>query len=390
MKKKIVIISNYYPPEIGAAANRIKNLAEGLSSYNNDVNVICPLPNYPKGEVFKEYKRKFSVKETINNVDVNRYWIYPSISKKPLLRFFSMISFSLTLWFSFFKLFKKKPDLFIIQSPPLFIALSGLILSKVLKVNNVLNVSDIWPLSALELGVIKKGRFYSLLERIEKYNYFLADKIIGQSDEIIEHINLKINKGTEVYRNAPVYKKYTSKEKSEQLKIVYAGLLGYAQGIFNLCKHIDFKELGVELHIYGAGMEEEKIINFINTQDNNIFFHGSVSALEIKKRIREHDIALVPLLTTIKGAVPSKIFELMQLGIPILYVGGGEGEEIIKNKNLGFSSTPGNIDDLIENILLFKSLSKEHYSKLSNNCIYHHKEEFNFENQLNKIRKFIL
>ena len=375
---------------MGAAANRIKNMAEGLNGFGNDVTVICPLPNYPKGKIFNDYKRKLYTKERINNISVRRFWIYPSISKNPLVRFVSMISFAITLWFSTFSLFKKKPDLFIIQSPPLFIALSGLLLSKIFRVKNVLNVSDIWPLSALELKVIKRGRFYSLLEKIEQWNYNLADKIIGQSEEIIEHIKLKVSKPTTVYRNTPFFKEYSEKGKSDSLKIVYAGLLGYAQGILNLCKHINFKELGVELHIYGAGMEEKEILKHIKDSKDFIFFHGSVTSNEIKKCIRKYDIALIPLLNTIKGAVPSKIFEQMQLGMPILYVGGGEASKIINEYKIGYTSLPGNYNDLKDNIYLYKTLLPKEYTEFSNNCLKIHKEKFNLDYQLNKIREFII
>ena len=75
MKKRVLIISNYYPPEIGAASNRIKNLAEGLVLANMEVTVICPLPNYPKGIVFPKYKGKFKASEERNGVFIKRYWL---------------------------------------------------------------------------------------------------------------------------------------------------------------------------------------------------------------------------------------------------------------------------------------------------------------------------
>ena len=79
--EKILIISNYYPPEKGAAANRIEQLALQLLNNNYDVSVVCPLGNYPKGKLFKEYKGKFSVTENLKNIVVKRLWIYPSVSK---------------------------------------------------------------------------------------------------------------------------------------------------------------------------------------------------------------------------------------------------------------------------------------------------------------------
>ncbi len=111
MKQRILIISNYYPPEIGAAANRIKNLAEGFTLAGKEVTVICPLPNYPKGVIFPEYKGKFNVTEKVNGVIIKRYWFYPSNSKKSIIRLFSMLSFSFAIWVSIFGFLKKRPNL---------------------------------------------------------------------------------------------------------------------------------------------------------------------------------------------------------------------------------------------------------------------------------------
>lgn len=390
MKQRILIISNYYPPEIGAAANRIKNLAEGLTNAGNEVMVICPLPNYPKGVIFPAYKGKFSVTEKINNVVVKRYWLYPSNSKSSIIRLFSMLSFSLVLWSSIFSLFKKKPNLCIIQSPPLFVALSGLLFSKLIQCKKILNVSDLWPTSALELGVVKKGRFYNMLKKVELINYKLADKIIGQSIEIKQHISSLVRKEILVYRNVPIYIKYLAKNKEKgKLTIVYAGLLGYAQGIQSICENINFKELNVEFHIYGDGMEKELIIDYSKRADSNIFFHGSVDAAEVKEKIRKYDIAIVPLKNRIQGAVPSKLFELMQLGVPILYTCTGEAERIILENNLGFVSESKKYESLKETILKFKNLEDEEFLQMSKNCLIKHEEEYRLDYQLKKLISYI-
>ena len=97
--KEILIISNYYPPEKGAAANRIEQLALKLKQNNYTVSVICPLGNYPKGELFTEYKGKFLVTEKRQDILVKRLWIYPSNSKNIVIRLLSIFSFSGVLFF---------------------------------------------------------------------------------------------------------------------------------------------------------------------------------------------------------------------------------------------------------------------------------------------------
>lgn len=374
---------------MGAAANRIKNLAEGLQEKGNEVTVLCPLPNYPKGKIFKDYKGKFIVKEKANTITVRRYWVFPSKSKNSLIRLISMLSFSWSLWFSIFSFIRKKPDIFIIQSPPLLVGLSGLLLAKFLGCKRILNVSDIWPLSALELGVIKKGRFYNFLEKIERLNYKLASKIAVQSNETENHIKSIVTKETLVYRNVPSFKAYNVKEKSNRnLTIVYAGLLGYAQGVLEICKLINFKKLGAEFHIYGAGMHLEEIVK-ITKQDKGIFYHGVVSSIEVKDKIRLYDVSLVPLKNKIYGAVPSKIFELMQLGVPILFLGEGEGQKLVKENDLGMYCNSNDFKKLEDTIKKFSLLSSKEYKSFSISLLGLHKKEFRLDYQLENFIKFI-
>ena len=123
--KEILIISNYYPPEKGAAANRIEQLALKLNQNKYKVSVLCPLGNYPKGELFPQYKGKFSVTENRDKITVKRLWIYPSVSKNILVRLISVLSFSLGLFF--YLLFKKTPSKVVVQSPPLLLSFIALL-----------------------------------------------------------------------------------------------------------------------------------------------------------------------------------------------------------------------------------------------------------------------
>ncbi len=389
-KLNVTVISNYYYPEIGAAANRIQRMAENLKAKGNNVKIICPLPNYPKGKIFDDYKGKLRVREKINDIKILRHWIYPSASKNALLRFLSMLSFAFSMWISYFRLVFRT-DVIIVQSPPLFVALSGLLLSKCLGVRNVLNVSDLHPLFLVESGYIKKGLFYQLLKRVEKLNYLLADKIMGQSQEIVDYIKkVKPKKPVLLYRNVPNYNAFPNREKSDNFRIVYAGLLGYGQGVLDICKNVDFKELGTELHIYGSGMEEVELRKYLDTVDKNIFFHGEVSSTEVRDYILKYDIAFVTLKTKIYGMFPSKTYELMQLGMPIIYVGKGEEAiEVIKKHDIGFYVYPEDYENMKEKIVAYKNMDKKTFKSISKNTLNAHKELFNLGLQIDNLNKFI-
>jgi len=390
---EITIVTSYFPPEIGAASNRIKNMSEALSDKFDFVHVLCPLPNYPKGEIFKNYKGKFQIKESIGNINVYRYWLYSSISNNLFKRILSMFSFAFTLWFYAMNFNQiKKSKWVVIQNSPLLISFSSIILFKfIFRRKIALNVSDLWPLSALELGVIKKGKFYDFLEWIEKFNYSNSDLILGQSNEILQHVGGKVQKRSLLYRNLPKYNTNNSLNTREfgDFKIVYAGLLGVAQGIFDIIQKINFNKLGVEFHIYGEGNELSKILNFIeNNPNSNIKYNGSLSKEDLLKVLPTYHASIVPLTTYIKGAVPSKIFELVDLCIPILLLGEGEASNLIKDWGVGYVCKPQNFDVLEKNIKRIKKSNIE-YNVLCQNCEIVSSKELDFDAQIENLLKII-
>lgn len=368
--KEIVIISNYYPPEKGAAANRIEQLALKLKQNNYKVSVLCPLGNYPKGELFPEYKGKFSVTENREGITVKRLWIYPSVSKNLLVRLISVLSFSLSLFF--YLLLKKTPHKVVVQSPPLLLSFISVLVLSWNKKKIILNVSDLWPLAAIELNALKKDSFshkFSLF--MERCIYKKATAVLGQSNEIITHIHsIFPEKRCYLYRNFPDHKVAEMELETienQPIKLFYAGLLGIAQGVLELCQKIDLEGLNVELHLFGEGAEKKSLEALISSaNERKIFFHAMMERNDLHEKLKTFDIAIVPLKVRIYGSVPSKIFEYGALGFPILYFGGGEGETIVKENNLGWVASVGDYSDLnskLKTISEFTRLDLENMKK---------------------------
>lgn len=379
MQEKILIVSNYFPPETGAAPNRIATLAQGLQEKGWDVSVLCPLPNYPNGKVLPEYQGKIKHYSSKGGLHIFRTWIYPSISKNKVVRLISMLSFSFSM--SLFLVFKKTPKKIIIQSPPLFVAFFAVLICRLKSKKIILNVSDLWPLAGKELGVMKEGFSYKLLERIEKFNYKNAHLILGQSEEICEHISHKVKTKSILYRNYPKFTidKNLSSTTTDKIHIIYAGLLGVAQGIVELCEKISIPE-NIVFDIYGNGAEKLELIEFIKKNPKiNILYHGELTRTELHQVLAEKaDYAIIPLVNRIYGSVPSKIFEMANMGLPVIYMGGGEGELIVNEFELGKVVNPTDynaLNKLLSNISKTSIQTKETITTTA-------KENFSFDRQL--------
>lgn len=388
--EEILIISNYYPPEKGAAANRIEQLALKLDQNGYQVSVISPLPNYPKGELFPEYKGKFSVTEKIQNITLKRLWIYPSNSSNIFKRIVSILSFSTTLFF--YLLFAKIPQKIIVQSPPLLLSFTAVLALWIRRKKIILNVSDLWPTAAIELEVLKKNSIsHKFLLFIERFIYKKATHIFGQSNEIIAHIHsIFPEKKCFLYRNYPDhFVENISEEKqtsSEPIKLFYAGLLGVAQGVFELLQHLELNNINIELHIFGDGAEKTQILDYLNQKQlKNVIFHGMLERNVLHKTLQNLDIALVPLKTRIYGSVPSKIFEYSALGFPVLYFGGGEGENIVEENNLGWVVPVEDFNGLNKVIKEISLIEKNEIQAMKKQIFLHAKMNFSLDEQIKKL-----
>ena len=390
--KKILIISNYFPPEIGAASSRIYQLAINLKSLY-DVEVVCPFPNYPTGKIIGNYSGIYN-KEIIDDIICHRLFIYPSNSSSSLKRLVSMISFALSLWVLLFKKSSYKFEKVIIQNSPLIVSFLAIILfKKILRKSIILNVSDLWPQSAIDLGAMKKDSFtHKIFKIIEKFNYCNSDKVIGQSQYIIDHILSFYDRPNFLYRNIPNIEINCNilSKKNQPISFIYAGLLGVAQGVLEIVKLMNGLNLDFQFDIYGDGNQKKEIEEFINdNSQTKIKFHGSIPKSDLQLILGQYHYSFVPLVTDIKGAFPSKIFELIMHQVPIIYIGEGEAKEYLISNNLGYCLHPDKINQLPYLISEIFNLHEKNHKTLINNCKKSQKKHLNFNVQFLKFLKFI-
>lgn len=382
---------------MGAPQNRLYEMCSELKKLGADISIVTGMPNYPTGKIFNEYKGKFSTIEMLDGIEIKRYWLYASNTKKTFPRIWNMISFSMTVFCALYYLRKRKNDFIIVESPPLTLGEVGLILARLTGAKLIMNISDLWPLSARELGAINGDSFiYKALEWLERHLYKNAVFCMGQSQEIVDYLAEHGAKEVYLFRNGVDPKRFSyndiqkTKTDNAPLKIVYAGLLGFAQGIGGICKNINFKETKAEFHIYGAGGEQQQIIDYITTHPNcNIYYHGRVGRDEIPMVLGQADCTLVPLVKNIFGAVPSKIYESMAAGLPILFSGDGEGMRIVEENNLGWVSPALDYKHLETNIKHMTTNRKDWVTKKFN-CIDCAKNKFNRPKQVKALYDFML
>src|SRR5690606_539346 len=146
-------------------------------------------------------------------------------------RLISMLSFSFSM--SVFLIFSIIPKRVITQSLPLFVTFFSIFVCKLKRNKVILNVSYLLSARGKEVLIMRDGTSYRILEKVEKFNYKKSNLILGQSVEICEHINKKVKTKTILYRNYPKFQinQDLTDNSSNKIHVVYAGLLGVAQGI---------------------------------------------------------------------------------------------------------------------------------------------------------------
>jgi glycosyltransferase involved in cell wall biosynthesis len=241
MTMRLLILSQYFPPEMGAPQGRLSELGERLVARGWTVEALTALPNYPTGKIFEGYAPLRPVVEQIGAIRTVRVPVFPSKGGfvKRLASYGSFIASACALG----PAMCGKPDLIFVESPPLFIGWAAWFLSTIWRCPYVFNVSDLWPESAVRMGVVKDGAAVRLAERLERSCYERAAGVTGQSQEIVDGILRRApSVKTQVVTNGVIVKRF-GRDKGDAAAralvrgdgskpvFIFAGLLGLAQGL---------------------------------------------------------------------------------------------------------------------------------------------------------------
>lgn len=344
---RIALFTPNFLPETGACTRRIFQLSKGLAATGHEVLVIAPEPSYPHGRSFSAAEKRFSQENT--NIEVWRFRHWPNRSGGLLPRALSWLS----LWPGGLrtgtKLKNFKPDLVLAQSPPLVMAQIAAFWAKRLGCAFVLNISDLWPRVLLDLGRVKeKSLLYRTLAHIEQKLIAQASLILGQSEEICSYVKEKApTKEVLCYRNGINPEVFPEKHKTQAL--VYAGLLGVVQGVAQSCTALAEAHLPLDLHLYGEGLDQEKLKKISQTQPK-IHYHGGRKVHEIPETLANYAGAIIFQQKAIYGTVPSKLYEALAAGCFVFLQGEGEAAQWVRAHRVGFVSPPGDTKALLENI----------------------------------------
>ena len=333
-----------------------------LKIKGHNLIVLTAMPNYPTGNIFPEYGGIFK-SETVDQIIVKRCYIFPSNSTKLLPRLLNYFSFVLSSTIiGIFSL--EKVDIIMTESPPLFLGISGYILSRVKKAKLVFNVSDLWPESAVNLGVIGEGIPLKISRWLESFCYKKSRIVTGQSKEIVKNITDRFP-NCEVYRlsNGVDVTTYNPEQKSDILEnwsngrrytAVYAGLFGIAQGleqVIDAAKVLMDHNTDLQILLVGDGPEKDKLVGLVRDKGlNNVSIVDSQDKSVMPQIWASATIGIIPLKQYIPGAVPSKLYEVMASGIPVIFIGQGEPVDIVNQSKCGLTVKPYDTTALVDSI----------------------------------------
>ncbi len=402
---KLIILTQYFPPEVGAPQNRLYEMAVRLQKMGVEIEILTAMPNYPSMEIHKEYKGKWYVKETMDGMTLHRAWIWVGKSKSILPRLLNYFSFVFSsLWIGTFKL--SKTDYLLCESPPLFLGISGVLLKKFKKAKLIFNVSDLWPESAEKLGLITNKFLLKNTTRLEEYLYRSSAIITGQTQGIVKNIKDR-------FPDKPVYwlpngvdllyydpDKITSQWREQNgfskddFIILYAGIIGHAQALETIIEAAELTKnnQSIKWILLGSGPVKEKLVAMQQEKQlMNVYFYPPVPKSSMPQVLKDINVSLVPLknIELFKGALPSKIFEALAMKKPLLLGVEGEAKDLfIEQGKAGLAFKPEDAEDLVKNAIHLYN-NKSEIAQLGENGRNYVEANFNRDTIAEKFYKFL-
>lgn len=366
---RILYLSQYFPPEVGATQTRAYEMARGLVQAGHQVTMLTEVPNHPAGIIQPDYRRRLWVRRQWEGIEVLYGWVWASPRKNFVNRMAFYLSYMVGATLMGLGLARGRYDAIYCTSPPLFAGGAALALHFLRRIPLFFEIRDLWPESAVEMGELNNHRAIRLSAWLATQCYRHSQHLIvvtegirqtllqkGISDEKITLIPNGAN--TELFQPQPdaaaVLRQQLNLEN--RFVLLYAGILGLAQGLETvldaaaiLRAHPHFQFLFV-----GTGPREATLHQYAQHLNlNNVHFLGQKPRAEMPVYLSLADLAIVPLrdVPVFKGALPSKLFDAWACQCPTLTSIRGEAQKLVEKAGAGCFVTPENPAELAQAIL---------------------------------------
>lgn len=353
---RITYLTNYYYPEVTAGANRAYEQAKVMKEYGHHVRIITGFPNYPQGRLIGNYEANKTLREDIEGIEVIRCPHYIGKNKRMIWRLVQYVCFMLSSLFFLLRDRELKKDvdeqLLYISSGPIFVAIVGFVVSMVRKRKYIVEFRDIThiQIQAVKGKKSSSSRIIGWIEKtVAKKSLYTVVSTQSFKDSLID-LDIHSDKIIVVYNGilaenisqvAPIdaIEDIVNAINTTVLTFMYIGTIGLSQELCEMIDEIETYKIPKQLVIIGDGAEKENVIAHAIDAKYEVLFFDSVPKAYTYKLYELSDIQIVKLKNNplFGKFMPSKVFDILSAGKPILYVGpDGEVTELIDTYHVGF------------------------------------------------------
>jgi glycosyltransferase involved in cell wall biosynthesis len=377
---RILFLADNFPPERNAQAARVFERACYWVKWGHAVTVITSAPNFPDGALFPGYKNRWWQVEEIDGIRVVRVKTLITSNKGTILRVLDFLSYMLMAYLA--GLGERRPDLIATSSPQFFAAVAAWALSATRRLPFVLELSDLWPESIMAVGAMKRSVAMRWLEKLELFLYRKADRIVTLTVAFKQNLMQRGVPGSkiDVVINGVDLPRYAPRARDAALAntwglaegdfvVGYIGTHGMAHGLGNvLAAAALIGSCGVRFLFVGAGSERDMLMAEASRLGlGNVVFVPAQPKEMMPAFWSLCDVALIHLKNapTFATVIPSKIFEAMGMGLPILLASPkGEASDIIESESVGLWTLSNDPKALADAVILLRNDSSQ-LSKLA-------------------------
>lgn len=364
----ILFLTDNFPPEVNAPASRTYEHCREWVKAGHRVTVITCAPNFPNGKVFPGYRNRLFARETMDGIEVLRVWSYITANEGFLRRTLDYVSFMVAATPASLRV--RRPDLIVATSPQIFTACAGYLASRLRRRPYVFELRDLWPDSIRAVGAMKQSALLDGLEKLELFLYRKAAAVVSVTHAFKRNL---VERGIEtskihIVTNGADLSLFKPRDKDAALvqslgldgKFVagYIGTHGLAHALETLLEaaHVLQEEGHDHVHFLFLGNGASKaslVARAASLKLRNVTFVDSVPKADVVKYWSLLDVSVIHLRKTelFTTVIPSKLFECMAMGIPVLHGVAGESADIVKREQVGLPFEPENALELKDGLL---------------------------------------